>query len=97
MLSLKKLAMGALFALSASQFPQEVDAAAALVKGISDNDTTTTYSSLNPQVRTVTRKLRSTPELTCRCRISPPTPAIRPARFPYAPPSFDMTSTGVRG
>ena len=47
----KSLALSALLALGATQFPQGVDAAAALTKSIKDNDTTTTYSSLNPQVR----------------------------------------------
>jgi hypothetical protein len=53
----KSIALSALLALGTSQLPQGVDAAAALTKSISDNDTTTTYTSLDPQVRTLTARL----------------------------------------
>ena len=50
----RSFAVSALLALGSTQLPQGVDAAAALVSSISDNDTTTTYTSLDPQVRTLT-------------------------------------------
>jgi hypothetical protein len=53
MFRFKSIALSALLVLGTSQLPQGVDAAAALTSSISDNDTTTTYSSLNPQVRTL--------------------------------------------
>jgi hypothetical protein len=49
MFNLKNLAVSALLATVGSQLPAQVDAAAALTRSIPDNDTTTTYSSLNPQ------------------------------------------------
>merc|ERR1712051_134554 len=45
----RSFAVSALLALGSTQLPQGVDAAAALVSSISDNDTTTTYTSLDPQ------------------------------------------------
>jgi hypothetical protein len=76
----KSIALSALLALGTSQLPQGVDAAAALTKSISDNDTTTTYTSLDPQVRTtahssLTARSRHPLTLSSSTRISP---GVRP-------------------